>query len=322
MKSMIAVLVLALAVGCSDSGRQDAWEVDHVEESGALLSVWGTGGEVWAVGGQRGQGLVLHDDGSGWRSVVIDAEELLTWTYGFRQDDVYAVGHGGLVLHYDGDTWERIASGTTADLYGVWGASSDEVWIVGGDASGPVGSAVLLRGSGTEFSLVEDVPSELLPSALYKAYGSPNGFLGVGTSGAILSFDGDTWRREASPTSSPLFSLWGRAENDIFAVGGLGVSEILHFDGDEWSRVEDDLVGAGLSGVYTAPDESMVAVGDDSYVVEVDLEGGAREALLPGLDPMPELHGVWGDEDGVIYTVGGNLSAFPAPMTGVIFRRD
>lgn len=314
----------SLAACAADAAPDQAptWTIDHIEENGALLSVWGSSpDDVWAAGGQADRGLLLHFDGERWSAVDIDAPELLVWVYGFSAADVYAVGNGGLILHYDGDDWTRVESGTDRPLYGIWGASADDVWIAGGDPYAPAGSAILLRGRGDRFERVTDLPVELAPSAIYKVYGfATNDFIAVGTGGTVLRWDG-TWRREMTPTGAPLFSVWGRGADDIYAVGGNSHSEVLHYDGVAWSRIGDE-TGMPLSGVFTPEDGPAIAVGFDSYVVEVSPDGTDFVPEMPRLAPVPFLHGVWGDGQGTTYAAGGDLFAYPAPMTGVIMRRQ
>src|ERR1051325_5066887 len=144
------------------------WSVDHQIQDGALLGVWGTGPEdVWAVGGQAGRSIIVHGDGSSWTPAQVNAPAILFSVYGFARTDVYAVGEGGLVLHFDGVAWTRIESGTTSPLFGVWGASGDDVWIVGGTAD----AAIMLRGNQHGFTPVLDLPSGLMPNALFKVHG-------------------------------------------------------------------------------------------------------------------------------------------------------
>lgn len=320
---------LLVAAGCGDQAMTSdragggTWELQHVEEDGALVSVWGSGpDDVWAAGGQVGRGLVLHNDGTGWARVETGASELLWWIYGFRSDDVYAVGEGGLILHYDGESWQRVESGTDQTLYGVWGASGDDVWIVGGNPTGPAGSAVVLRGQGRSFQIVEDVPGELMPSALFKIYGfHSREVIAVGSGGTVLRFDGETWDRQEVPTEKPIFSLWGRGQDDLYAVGGYGVGEVLHYDGSGWRQATDASLKHGLTGVFTAPSYPTIAVGPSSYIVELQPDGVAMEPELPRMTSVPSLHGVWGDGAGSTYAVGGDLFAYPEPMGGVILRR-
>ena len=312
-----------LAAACGDAGSDldGTWELDHVEDDGGLVTVWGAApDDVWAAGGTTERGLVLHSDGESWTAVQTGATGLVWWVYGFTADDVYLVGERGLILHYDGATWQRVESGTDAPLYGVWGASANDVWIVGGDATVD-GGAVILRGQGTSFRRVTDLPAELTPAAIFKAYGyAEDDVILVGSGGSVLRWDGASWRRDPVITSQPLFSLWGRAEDDIYAVGGWNSGTILHYGGDGWTQVEE-AAGSGLSGVFTAPDSPTVAVGPDAFVLEIRPDGSQLEPALPQLTPETAFHGVWGDEAGNIYAVGGDLLSASGPTGGVILRR-
>ena len=314
-------LALAACAAQEPTDDGEGWAVDHTVQEDTLVSVWGTGpDDVWAVGGTEERGLVLHWDGESWSPVETGADALLWWVYGFRADDIYAAGERGLLLHYDGSTWQRVQTGTDRALYGIWGASGEDIWIVGGDPAVPK-AAVALRGHGTSFSPVTDLPPDLAPAAVYKAYGyAADDVILVGSDGTVLRWNGDIWRREPTPTFEPIFSLWGRSQDDIYAVGGWQAGSLLHFDGAEWTEVDGE-VGAGLSGVFTAPGQPIIAVGPSSYIVEVEPDGTQVEPVLPALEADTAFHGIWGDGTGTAWAVGGDLLAWPSPTRGVILRR-
>lgn len=301
---------------------EGSWTLDHATSDGVLLGVWGSGpNDVWAVGGQADRSLVLHGDGTSWTPMEVPSTSLLFSIYGFSDSDVYAVGERGLILHYDGTTWVRVESGTELPLFGLWGASGDEVWIVGGAPPGRAGSAVVLRGARGSFEVVE-LPAELAPRVLYKAHGfASDDVMLVGSESAVLRWNGTEWSRDPVPTSVPLFSTWGRGADDVYAVGGGGGGEILHFDGQVWSQVAELPTGSGLSGVFTSSDGPTVVVGAHSFVFELGRDGSLVQARIPELDPVPFLHGVWGDGNGTTYAVGGDLPAYPRTMSGVILSR-
>src|SRR5512138_2875912 len=118
MKKLM-LLALTAACGAVDPVETEAsWTIDHAAD-GALLGVWGTApDDVWAVGGNPDESLILHNDGTGWTRQVMSGTSRLWNTYGFSGNDVYAVGERGLILHFDGNTWTRIPSGTNATLFG------------------------------------------------------------------------------------------------------------------------------------------------------------------------------------------------------------
>ena len=300
---MRIALVLTIAA-CASSDRE--WTVDQRTSDGVLLGVWGSGPhDVWAVGGQADRPLVLHGDGTSWARVAAPGSSLLSNVYGFSDSDVYAVGEHGLVIHYDGQTWTQVESGTDAPLFGIWGASGADVWVVGGSPA-----PVVLRGTAAAFTAVA-LPPDLAPSTVFKAHGfAANDVFMVDTTG-VLRWNGLDWRRDAVPTTEPLLSTWGRGPTDVYAVGGRTAGDIIHFDGRQWSLVAQLPIGAGLPGVYAAPDGTTLAVSTNGCIFELADQGVVQSQLVG-----TALHGVWGD-----YVVGGDLLAYPDAMTGVIFRR-
>ena len=51
----------------------------------------------------------------------------------------------------------------------------------------------------------------------------------------FMRFDGSAWSPMQSGTANYLYSIWGKASNDLFAVGVDGT--ILHFDGNAWTTM-------------------------------------------------------------------------------------
>lgn len=303
-----------------------SWTVDHLDAQGALSSVWGSGPrDVWAAGGRQGHGLVLHNDGNGWYPVQTGANVFLWWIYGLGAQDVYAVGEQGTVLHYDGATWQTVPTGTKRTLYGLWGATPDDVWVVGGDPHGGAGDAIVLRGNAQGFHEVQ-LPAGLLPQALFKVYGSPEGdVVAVGSGGTILRFDGQQdpggpWHRDESTTTSPLISLWSGGGNRMYAVGGDATGVVLLFDGSRWTQVAGVGAGLGFFGVFQSPGQSAFAVGAGPRILELE-PGQAVEQDTPALDTGMVLHSVWGDGQGTVYAVGGTLYGDPDTMRGVVLKR-
>ncbi|MSP93303.1 MAG: hypothetical protein EXR79_16170 [Myxococcales bacterium] len=311
------------------------WGVDHVVANAALASVWGAApNDVWAAGGTADRGLLLHNDGARWEEYKVAAPGFLWWVYGVTGSDVYAAGASGVLLHFDGNGWSRLASGTTKTLYGVWAKSADEVWLVGGDPWGQPGGAVVLRGNSKVGFRDAEVPAALRPEAFFKVYGTPAGdVVAVGSGGAVVRFGGashgdatgrrgGTWQRDTVPTSGNLVSLWGGGGERLYAVGGQGAGELLHFDGTRWAQVGGVQAGLELYGVYTAPGQPLFAVGAGPRIVELAAGSWAPvERDTPELDSSMVLHSVWGDGAGTVYAVGGTLYGGAAGMRGVVLAR-
>jgi hypothetical protein len=316
----ISILALTLtACGTMETPveSEPAWTIDHATTDGALLGVWGNSpDDVWAVGGQSDQPLVMHFDGTTWSRVAVPGRSRLWNVYGFSATDVYAIGERGLILHYDGQTWSAAPSTTDTTLFGLWGASGEDVWIVGGNPLDPPGSAVVLRGTHNAFATV-DLPASIRPSVAFKAHGfDAHDVIVVGSTG-VLRWNGDTWRQETMPTSEPLLSAWGRDREDVYAVGGRAFGEIVHYDGRGWSLVKELSIPNGLTGVFTSPDAPTIAVGPQ-FVFELDAGNQLVQAKLPALGAT-QLHGVWGDGEGTTYVVGGEM--YVPAKSGTILRR-
>jgi hypothetical protein len=141
------------------------------------------------------------------------------------------------------------SSGQGAISSSIQGNSSSGV------ASGTVGSST----GGVSGILVSDCDGGLVPEEvwteeqipttpeLHAVAGIDDEFaMAVGSSGAILQWDGIQWASVASPVSSDLNFIWGDSRSNIWTVGG---DSILHFDGTSWSvQIFDG--GGELGGVY------------------------------------------------------------------------
>lgn len=116
-----------------------------------IVAVWGSGDDVWAVGGEPWAhnwwfALIFHsaDRGLTWSEQFGAAQAgpadiapsvTLRSVWGSSADDVYAVGDNGTILHTSdrGASWQKQASGSTAHLRAIWGDSPTNVWVVGSD---------------------------------------------------------------------------------------------------------------------------------------------------------------------------------------------
>ena len=55
----------------------------------------------------------------------------------------------------------------------------------------------------------------------------------VGTNGAIQNWNGSAWTSATSPTTNPLYGIWGAVAGDAWAVGA--TNTLLHFGAGGWS---------------------------------------------------------------------------------------
>ena len=318
-------LVVSLALGaCGDDGPTptDAeWQTLLENLPGALLGVFGTGpNDVYAVGadGDGSGSLVYHFDGTSLTKLDPGTEGDLWWVRSVAPDDVRMVGEGGLVLRYQPSTqtFTRLPTPTTTDtLFGVWGASPSDVWYVGGAPTRP--SGLVLRDTGAGASAVSDLPVSTSSVAVFKTHGFADGTVWfVGQRGRTWRFDGTAWTEPASGTTEGLLTVHGTRPDRVFAVGGNLRGVILRYDGAQW--VDETPSGAaGVNGVFAVSEDEAYAAGFNGSIWK--RSEGTWGAFTPESSTLEDLHSLWVDSNGVIWAVGGLLSADP-PTRGVLVR--
>ena len=314
-----------------DGGSEDPeWRTEaELASEGTVMSVWGTGELVYAVGGQPNAGRVwsrpISDEaGEGsWTALTgVPDGPLLNWVHG-AEGHLWVVGSDGRALRsVEGGAWESFDSGTTQDLWGVFAVSASEVWAVGGDANGEGDAApVLIRFDGVQWSPVP-VP-ELDRSgvrALFKVWGDGAGQVwAVGMKGVIIAELGEGWTQQqvspaegSPPNAEDLISLWG-VNGELVAVGGRSNGVIARWDGSAWrSQTISGL--PGLNGVWMDPSGTAHAVGVRGSAVTI--ESGSFEVSRERTYSTLVLHAIWSDEL-TRWAVGGTLDNSP-PWEGLI----
>jgi photosystem II stability/assembly factor-like uncharacterized protein len=309
-----ACLLALVAAGCTPPPH---WSLPLASLDRVALSVYQTtAGETWVVGGALGSGggaLAMRYDGKRWNRYDVGTDATLWWVTEVGPSRTFAVGERGTVLALPSPT--PVPTPTTATLYGVWGSEQGNVWIVGGE---PDLSGVILRGSG------DGTWSDLTPAgssgAFFKVWGSSDSDVWIcGQGGALLHWDGST----PAPVDSglgrnvPLFTVAGRDQRDVYAVGGTGNAVVLHYDGSAWMRLGDAILAdlPGLNGVAVDSDGTAILVGS----------GGTKLRGRPGAfvdetaaATRQDLHAA-SIAAGKIFAVGGNyLSPAPTPRQGVV----
>ena len=315
---LLACSLAALLAGCpSDPEPSKTWQLTGDLLPGSLMSVWGTSAtDVWTVGSPPRTGgtpQVLHFDGSTWTFLdpgVTDVD--LWWVHGWEGGPIMIGGSNGTILRYDGTTWEAMTTPGTNVVFGIWGTTSDDVWAVGG-AYGAGSGAFAWRFDGTEGT---DVP---LPAgyaemeAMFKVWGrASNDVYLVGTHGIILHWDGSTLTPEfadAGPADMQrnLFTVHIDRDRAV-AVGGFGNAVITENDGSGWRNVAGP-TNMGNTGVWLTGDGGGYAVGSGGSIEQRTSEGWVP--VDHGVGVAEQLHGVWVDPSGGVWTVGGQVAGMP-----------
>lgn len=190
----------------------------------------------------------------------------------------------------------------------VFGASQDDVRVVGGQ-DGEAGSAgFVLRSDGGAF-VEEQLPAGTPMLNWIGAAGSD--LWAVGLEGAVLRRERDAWVPHDSGTDVTLWGVWGGREDEVWAVGGDGFSELptlLAFDGALWSEVVLPALPRGSHGlfkVWGANAEQVFVVGDGGVVMR-RVRG---EWIVDALAGVAPLISVWGRGPDDVVAVGGRANA-------------
>jgi hypothetical protein len=307
-------LLLAMLAGCSSPH----WSAPVTLADRVPLSLARAGKQTFAVGGALGSGgdaLFLRFDGS-WHSVATNSKVTLWWVFGFSESDLWSVGEQGTVAHFDGAQLTLSSTPTTTTLYGIWGAAPNDLWAVGGM---PGSSSVALHFDGTQWT----VASPLITGptgAFFKVWGSAADDVFIcGEGGLVLHYDGKSWSSQPTglPQSTTLFTIAGRAHNDVYAVGGLGLAAAIHFDGTNWSALNEPALAdtGGLTGVSVDSDGSVLIVGAGGVKLRGKPGALTVDTLQPPIDDLHAALLVGGEG----FVAGGSyLAPAPAARHGVI----
>ncbi len=296
----------------SDTGEVSAFEVvlDRVP-GGTLLAAWSDGDRLVIVGGDLGQdggttgSIVTWTDGA-WCVEEAIVDRTLWWIHGPRAGEWYAVGGAGVVLHEVDGVRVREDLPTVATLYGVWAAEDGRVWAVGGDVFGTELGEIWVRKDGAWSLHAAD-----LPGVLFKVW--DRWIVGAGVS---YHLEGDMWVEQPLPAGERLLTARGRADDDVWAVGGSSNPTLLHWDGTAWTDVDVDphCTGQPLNGIWTAPGEDVWIAGNSGAMGRYD--GAEWECAFPPITGE-SFHAVWQHEDEHFWA-GGNLLSSGADHYGTV----
>lgn len=339
---MMRLLLIALLTACADpkddatddtdvvvetddtteDTTSAAWQTVAEELGGALLSITGnTADDVWTVGAQDADGpLVLHYDGA-WTRVPAAPGGDLWWAWlppAGSDNALWAVGELGRVLRYDGAAWapEEVTDAAIT-LFGCWGSDEDHVWAVGGDTSGAGDGAAIFFYDGDAWTRQPLPEAAAAQVAIFKVWGtSATDVWTVGNNGIVLHNDGSGWALVDAGTDRNLLTIAGEGPDEVYAVGGLGNAEVIHWDGATWAN-ESPPFAPEFNGVFVR-DGHITAVGRTGTVWD-KVEGGEWLEDPRGRANFLDLHATWLDPEGGVWAVGGSIATKPLTRGTVVY---
>jgi hypothetical protein len=241
-----------------------------------FFGVWGAASDdVWAVGPAdsveypTGRTPSAHWDGTSWTfrkqpPMMSNADPNapgpdLTSVWGSGHDDVWATNDAaGPWQHWDGSSWSyattpsvdsatsRLGGGTAGSVFaGLWqidGASwvdrstdASSVWVNGmwmaSASDGWLVAGGITHWDGAGWSTI--VSQVPSHGTLYSVYGTaPDDVWAVGSPGIIMHWDGAQWTTTTVDNSSPLESVWASGRQDAWATS---FGHAWRFDGQTWT---------------------------------------------------------------------------------------
>jgi hypothetical protein len=163
-----------------------------------------------------------------------------------------------------------------------------------------------------------DLPAEASSVlAMYKVWGAGEDDVWVvGADGVSIHWDGAQWESVDNPAQQILFTVHGSSGDDVYAVGGFTQGTIIHYDGTQWVD-QSPLFASQLNGVFYSECTGPMVVGRRGEVwgsSSTEWTGDPRGSATP-LD----YHGIWVDEEGGVWAVGGAISAHPLDQGVLVY---
>ncbi len=265
-----------------------SWAMVSTGVTSSLSGIWSSGGTAFAVGAG---GVVLSSTGGAFSRATVPATDALSAVSGTSATNVVAVGDLGVVLRFDGTTWSRVSSSTLVADYrsvSVSAANTGRAYLASGDGLVALDGTTLTRvttpytpillstaidaggviwvggqrGTVMRSNGVWETIS-LAPDLIDVSATSATNAWAVGEFGFIFRWNGSSWARQSTPSTTTLNTVWGFSATDAFASGENGL--MLRWNGSSWNSMSFpssanvySLWGTSASNVYASTEAGEV----------------------------------------------------------------
>lgn len=231
----------------------------------------------------------------------------------------FAVGWNLFLSRWDGSKWTNDAPPAgvqiTRALQGVWSDGPSNAWAVGEANS-------ILRYNGSAWSAVSSVNKPIANTDNYNAVWGVGSDVWVAGDNTILHCKATASCAVEASGGGILYSLWGSAANNVFAVGAGG--RILRYNGTAWSQMASPtnralarIAGSSASDIWAVGDSVLMHFDGTTWTVHPVTENRLRSKVPSQLSS---------GGGAVIFQIGlwvrGPKEAYIGGDGGVIFRWD
>jgi hypothetical protein len=326
---LCALLLTTTLAGCPSEQTQTppverSWKIvaDGIDEGALMAATTLPDGRAVIFGGQSDKGAVWTLESDKLNAEPVPLGKLLTWGSVGADGLLLVVGNGRRALwRSETGAWTTEDLPAGDELWGCLAFSKNDAYAVGADkVSGDLFEPVLLHRDASGWSKVAlpTISKDRANARLFKiAAQAPDDMLIVGDVGLALHWDGQAWREEPTGVADNLVTTRALDDGGYVVVGGLSTGFVLtRGAAGKWRKLGDVLVGT--TGVDVFGDDVWVA-GYYGWIERVSLATGKGEALD---DPLTSdvLHFVVRLPGGDALAGGGNFTAWPGPMKGVLLR--
>jgi hypothetical protein len=276
-----------------------------------LRAVWSDGATAFVVGQSHSQErhVVWRYDDSGWVRLEaligsLDPDDAdgdaskrhLHSVWASSDDDVFIASGWGKLWHYNGQRFALHDPRTTRSLHGVAGTGPDHVLAAaaGGSVQQYAGARWIADATGASTNAE-------LTRALRFAGGET---IAIGTSGAILEYDGATWVDRSLNTTRQLRTIWASSEEaadaTVFIAADLSGLYRGTFGGS-FSNVST----SGVLAVWGTSAGDLWLGGNDSRIWRASQASPGTWTLVhDGGSGAPDVRVIWGTSPSDIFAVG------------------
>ncbi len=261
------------------------WSVVHAPTQSDFYAVWGSSSTDVFVA--SGDGRVWNYANGSWTQHVVAPGKRFRALWGYGHDEVYVAGSDATIYKFDGATWTRILIGTnpnaTVEIRDLWGPAP--------------GSFSLVAGSSIAwFDGVSWRAESVIATSVYGQWGFDFDNQVTVSAGLSTHWVNGVQSWYPTPTSEPLFDIWGRTTDDYYAVGRFG--NVAHFDGNAWEPLNSGS-SSNLADIAATP-TGFIAVGSQGTVLRRIASTWIEDAAPSGYD----LSGIWDSGNGLAVAVG------------------